>query len=294
MIPEDILDALRASWPAHRDFRGDILTTLALLVTVLFVRMLVARLIRSVESLPESHKLRWSVQLRWFSYLAILGGLLIIWATEIRTMAVTVMALAVAIVIATKELLLCVLGTILRASAAAFAVGDRIEINGIRGDVIDHGLLATTVLEIGPGLQRTGHAVTIPNSQLLHTAVVNETFTDAYVLHVIAIPLRIDAEWRLVEEAALRVAREVCAEFLAEARKYMYASARLHGLTMPFVEPRVVVQLPVPGQVNLLLRVPTPAREKGRTEQRILRALLEQHTEAFIAKGRSSQAPQSG
>ncbi|MCB9666842.1 MAG: mechanosensitive ion channel family protein [Myxococcales bacterium] len=284
MNPKDVLRALDRAWPAGGDFKGDIAATFALVIVVFLFRLLVARLVRRLESLPEGRKLRWSVQLRWVSYLAIIVGLFVIWATELRTMAVTVMALAVAIVIATKELLLCVLGTILRTSAAAFSVGDRIEINGIRGDVIDHGLLATTVLEIGPGLQRTGRAVTIPNSQLLHTAVVNETFTDAYVLHVITIPLRIDADWPLIEQATLAVARQVCAEFLSEARKYMYASARIHGLTMPFVEPRVVVQVPVPGQVHLLLRVPTPAREKGRTEQRILRAVLEQHGSAFFVK----------
>ncbi len=284
MNPQDLFGALEVVWPENRDMRGDILATLALVVMVLLIRMLIGRILLRVDSLPEGDKLRWSVQLRWSSYLAIIIGLLIIWSAELRHMAVTVMALAVAIVIATKELLVCVLGTILRVSAAAFSVGDRVEIDGVRGDVIDHGLLATTVLEIGPGLQRTGRAVTIPNSKLLNTPVVNETFTDAYVLHVITIPLRIDSDWRLVEQSALNVARQVCEEFLSEARKYMYTSARVHGLTMPFVEPRVVVQLPVPGQIHLLLRVPTPAREKGRTEQRILRALLEQHKDAFATK----------
>ncbi|QQR88543.1 MAG: mechanosensitive ion channel family protein [Myxococcales bacterium] len=260
---------------------SDAVATLVFMATVMLLRALFSRLVRGAQSVSEQPKLRWTVQLRWLSYLLIGGGVLVIWSTELRTMAVGVMAFAVAIVIATKELVLCVLGAILRASSKAFTVGDRIEIDGIRGDVIDHGLLATTVLEIGPGLQRTGRAVTIPNSQLLSKSVVNETFTDAYVLHVIRIPLNFSADWRGIERAVLNVAQEVCKDFLPEARNYMEKSAKLHGLASPVVEPRVAVEIENPDELLLLLRVPTPARKKGRTEQRILKKLLQDHIGLF-------------
>jgi hypothetical protein len=40
------------------------------------------------------------------------------------------------------------------------------------------------------------------------------------------------------------------------------------------VEPRVSIQLPEPGRVTLLARIPCPARKKGRMEQTILRRFL--------------------
>jgi hypothetical protein len=47
-----------------------------------------------------------------------------------------------------------------------------------------------------------------------------------------------------------------------------------HGLDSPTVAPRVTLQIPEPGKINLLLRIPTPARRIGRLEQAILRRFL--------------------
>ena len=69
-----------------------------------------------------------------------------------------------AIVLATKEIIMCLSGAIYRASSGTFKVGDRVEIGAFRGDVIDQTLLATTILEIGPGQaihQHSGRTVTL-------------------------------------------------------------------------------------------------------------------------------------
>jgi small-conductance mechanosensitive channel len=69
----------------------------------------------------------------------------------------------------------------LRTASQSFSVGDKIQIKGIRGYVIDHNLVTTSMLEIGPGKSgqmQTGNLVSIPNSMFLDGAVVNETFME--------------------------------------------------------------------------------------------------------------------
>ncbi|RLB54927.1 MAG: hypothetical protein DRI90_19840, partial [Deltaproteobacteria bacterium] len=163
---------------------------------------------------------------------------------------------------------------VLRASAGSFSVGDRVEIGAPRGAVIDHGLFATTILEIGPGHQWTGRAVTVPNSIMLTTAVINETYSDNYVLHVITVPVPWDAEWSEAQAALLEVAHEVCSDYLDEAREQLQSQAKDQGLDPPNVAPRVTVEIPEAAKLNLLLRVPTEPRKKGVIEQRVLRRFL--------------------
>ena len=94
-------------------------------------------------------------------------GTAALWFDELKTFALSLAAVAAAIVLATKEIILCVSGTFVRTSSNAFEIGDRIECNGVRGDVIDITLLTTKILEIGPGHlahQQTGRAIVIPNS----------------------------------------------------------------------------------------------------------------------------------
>jgi hypothetical protein len=63
----------------------------------------------------------------------------------------------------------------------------------------------------------------------------------------------------------------------------MKALERQHSLDAPGVEPRVQIQLPEPERVNLVLRLPIPARRRGRLEQELIRrylVILEQLTAA--------------
>lgn len=251
------------------------LATIALLLLVLLLRGAALRAVRRAGWASDQIKLRWTGQVRWASLLLLLLGLTVVWAEELRTLALSVVAIAAAIVIATKELILCLSGAVLRATTRAFSAGDRIEIQGMRGDVIDLGLLTITILETGPAHRRTGRAVVIPNSVLLAAPVVNETFTDDFVLHMITVPLAPQQAWQQAEQRLLSIAKEVCAPYLTDARRHMDNLSRRHDLPELGVEPTVILQLPETGQVQLLLRVPTRARNKGHTEQQILRRFLQ-------------------
>ena len=147
-----------------------------------------------------------------------------------------------------------------------------------RGDVVDQTLLATTILEVGPGQnihQHTGRAIILPNSLFLTTPVINETFLDEFVLHAFMVPLPADADWPLAESDLLQAAREECAGFLDEARSHIEDMVRREGLEPLSVEPRVTLRVEDAGKIVMLARVPVPARRKGRIEQAILRRFLQ-------------------
>jgi small-conductance mechanosensitive channel len=271
------------------------LTATTILVgLVLFGRFFLLRSVRTRLALNKDTRLHWTVMIRNLSILITMLGIGVIWAHEIRVMALSFAAIAVAMVIATKELIVCVLGGILRGGTQPFSVGDRIEVQHHRGDVIDQSLLTTTILEIGPGNtshQYTGRAITIPNSLLLNNPVINETFTDEYVLHVFTFPMSIYEDFQLAERLLLDAAQEECKSFLEQARHYMRKMAKDKDLDPPNVEPRISLGFPEPGQIHLLVRIPAPARRKGRIEQAILRKFMK-HYAACLAEYRNNSGYQ--
>ncbi len=265
-------------WLASSYLATAILSTLLLIVGAFFVRYLIARQIRGIaEAAPEMRR-RWLIQLRQGTLLLILFGLLVIWGQELRIFAVSLFAIAAAIVIATKELIMCISGALLIASGKPFQVGDRIEIGGYRGDVFDHGWLTTTLLEIGPGNnlhQHTGRTLMLPNALFLTQVVRNETSTNEYVLHMMIIPMKQSDDWRSARERLLKIASEECAPFLADAQRQMERIGERESIKSLSVEPRISLQIPEPDRVNLVLRFPSPAVRRGRIEQRILDRWLE-------------------
>lgn len=253
---------------------GNLILSVAVIALVLLGRAVSMRLLRASSWQSEELALRWRVRIRNVTILLVILSLGIVWATEIRTLALSAVAIAAAIVIATKELIMCFGGGVLRASTESFKVGDRIEVKGHRGDVVHYGFMTTTILEIGPNHQRTGRAVVLPNSILLSEVLVNESFTDQYVLHMFSVPLERKSNWVDDEAKLLEAANEVCEPFIAKAKDYIDQHSRSSGLPTFSTLPRVTIQLPEAGKLNLLVRVPAPTVEKGRVEQEILRRYL--------------------
>lgn len=267
--------------------------TVLFFLVVIAVRLILDRSVERREGLSVETRRRWRVNLRNVMVFVFVAGLLFIWAKELRTFAVSMVAIAVAIVLATRELILCVSGAVLRGGTNAYSVGDRIEIEGLRGDVIDQNLMTTTLLEIGPGKeshQYTGRAVVFPNSLLLNSPLVNETFMGDYVVHVMTVPLDAKEDWRRAEQRLLNAAQEECGPFLEEAQRHMTKLQEKEWIDTPSVLPRVSLEVPEPGRINLLLRIPTPGRRKGRLEQAILRRFL---TQCDPMPGEAERDPQA-
>lgn len=256
-----------------RDIVASLLVGLLILLIQAFLRRQIAR-----TGLPPESKRRWLVQVRNGALILFFFGLTVIWAAELRSVALSLVAFAAAVVLATKELIMCLSGTILRGSAQSFKLGDRIEVNGLRGDVIDMGLMTTTLLDVGPGStihQHTGRAVVLPNSIWLSSPVTNVSFTELYVLHVLTIPVELGVELPAIEEALLSAANDICEPFLEEAKAHLDKLGARRGLETPTAEPRIWMRVTAPKQLELLLRFPAPTRKVGRVEQAILRRFLE-------------------
>lgn len=250
-----------------------------LLFGLLFIcRVLIVRRLKKDERLSPLQRKQYIINVKNAALFIFLALLVVIWLEQVRTIAASLMVIAAAIVLATKELILNVSGFFFRSSADIVSIGDRIEINGIRGDVIDQSLLGTTLLEIGPGVksnQHTGLTVFIPNSMFLANSVRNETrLWGDFVFHLITMPIKVESNWKHAEAALLQAANEACAAYLAEAKRNMEKLAAKHSLDYPNVEPRVHIQIVEPEKANLVLRVPVPSRKRGRLEQEISRRYL--------------------
>jgi small-conductance mechanosensitive channel len=254
-----------------------LISTALLLIGMLILRILSFRLIRrSIKSI-ESQR-RWKVQIRNGLVLLFLLGFILIWGEELRTLALSVVAIAVAFVVATKELILCFTGSIFKTGARSFSIGDRIQIKDFRGDVIDQNLLATTILEIGPGKhthQHTGRICVIPNSLFISEPIINENYTHEFVHHVFSIPLKRDENWKLIMTQLMESAMRHCQDFIFEAQKYMTEVNDQKGLDLPSVEPKISLHFPNANEVQLILRIPCPPNRRNQIEQSILRDIFE-------------------
>ena len=170
-----------------------------------------------------------------------------------------------------------------------FSVGDRIEMGGVRGDVIDVTPLRTKVMEIGSatderawvkGHQYTGRIVTISNKATFTGPVFNYSAGFEYLWDEVAVGIGYDADIETAERILLEEAQRVSGTKDAEAA--ITAMARRYPVPRADVEPRVFVRT-TDSWVELSARFVVPIRTARLHKDQFTRRVLSRLAEAGIA-----------
>ena len=173
-------------WHQFISFANDykLLTSLVLLIVLLFLKKGVLRLIRRISSHRGEDRRNQINILEQLGNAFIIIVLMMVWSSEIQTLAISIAAFMVAIVLATREFIQCFMGFIYYLGARPFRVGDWIQMNNIIGEVVEMDWAKTTLLEVDPeSFNYTGKHVYVPNSQLVTQTVRNLNFMRRYRLH---------------------------------------------------------------------------------------------------------------
>jgi hypothetical protein len=220
-----------------------------------------------------SYRRRWTIGLRNLRVILLLVGLILIWGTELRTAAISALAIIVALVIGTKELIMCILGSILKISGNSFGLGDRIRVGDNEGDVIDQNLLTTKIQQIIDG-QYSGKVITLPNSVFLTQGIINSSLANGQVAFgILTIQLSPQDDWARHEKALLNAANSACSPHLTTLSD-MLEGLKKHGIEMPGLHPHLIFKPIDKDKLDLILRYPTPAELRLKVEQTILRTYL--------------------
>jgi small-conductance mechanosensitive channel len=253
------------------------------------VRRLATRWIRAGADILDEEQRKRLFYLRSALNLLLAVSLFVIWLGQLQNLVLSLTAVTVAIVIATKELLMCLSGFLVRTGSRAFSVGDWIEVNGIRGEVTDHNLLSTSLLEVHDpdhGHRYTGRSLIIPNSVFLTNPVRNENFARNYSILDFSITLPKPAlpgpatEW--LQERTV----QACKPFEDVSRRYNATIDRKLGVDVPGPEPRITVKTSDLSLLCFEVLLFCPTREAWALEQEVTLAFLEKVAEgAFDVPG---------
>ena len=251
------------------------LETLALIAVLWLLQRL---LITIIHRRLESPRLRY----RWrktINYTAVgIGTLLIarIWLTGLTSLATFLGLLSAGLAIALGDLVTGLAGWVFILTRRPFEVGDRIEIAGHRGDVIDQRPFAFSLVEIGNWVdadQSTGRIIHIPNGKVLKESLSNYTQGFDYVWHEIPVMVTFESDWEkskaLLEEIVNREA-EVLSD--SAARRVRMAAQRYY-IVFSKLTPIVYTSVADSGVV-LTLRFLCQARRRRGTSQAIWESIL--------------------
>ncbi|ASM98514.1 mechanosensitive ion channel family protein [Vibrio vulnificus] len=236
-------------------------TALIIIFVVLVRQVILARIRGEVAFITEKQR-SWMSRTKNGAFAITSLILFVLWQSEINQFALSVTAIAVAIVVASKEIILCFTGSIQRASSRSFRVGDWIEVGKISGQVIDHNMMATVIQEIDLNhgqYHYTGKTVTLPNSMFFTYPVKNLNFMKRYVYHnfLIVVPDFVNL-YPLLPDLENKI-EEHCHYFSDVAKRYNAMIEKHAGVDLPGAEPHIHITSSAAGEqvVNFMIFCPT-------------------------------------
>lgn len=201
----------------------------------------------------------------------IIGG---IWGSKLAGGALSLAAVAGALLIVSKEFLSNLIGAGMFAISRPFRVGDVVEVDGFAGRVIDTDMLSTTLVEIGPCRGVTGGTVSLPNSLFLVRVIRNLSATGQFSIETVSVGAGCIKEVIPTKEALLQSAREICMDWIEDADLHLKRLESRKLMDLPSAEPTVMVDLQDPRQPKLVLYYPCRPHERAQVEQAILDRFL--------------------
>ncbi len=260
--------------PVREEVVESVLMVMALLV---FRGVLLKLYLRRHPHYSIEEKRRSLVLSRNLTLILTIFGLAVIWATQIQTLALSMFAVAAAIVVATKELIMCLSGSILRSVTKQYSVGDYIEVNGLRGRVVDINLLNTLMMQIGPNPligQLSGKTLSFPNSLLLSHTVRRDNILGDYVIHTVEIPVPIHLDSDEIIGRLKDVLEPLCEPYVPAIKQHLENVQTQKLFITPAAQPRVS-RVPHDDKVyNIIVRFASPVAKRLEIQQAVLDEFL--------------------
>ena len=219
---------------------GKLIAAIAGLAVVYTLARLLQRSInRYVDDTDNRYRARKIVT--FLGYVAAFFVLANVFSDRLTGLTVTFGVAGAGIAFALQEVIASVAGWVALSFGAFYRTGDRIQLGGIRGDVIDIGVLRTTVMEVGEWVKGdlySGRIVRIANSFVFKDPVFNYSADFPFLWDEIVFPVKYGSDWVLARQVFEQLSVEVVGDYASQSKeawksvvgKYLIEDAQVEPL----------------------------------------------------------------
>jgi len=177
-------------------------------------------------------------------YIVILLFLALLFEDRLGRLGFALGLIGAGVAVALQDVLASLAGAFAIGFSKLYMAGDRVQIGDTRGDVIDIGLLRTTLMETGNWVSKdmyNGRIARIPNSAVLKGPVFNYSQGFQFIWDEIKVVFTTNSDYQFAKDILTRAAKEVIGEYLAEAQISWKAVSDYYETANPSLEPAITL-----------------------------------------------------
>ncbi|NJN22018.1 MAG: mechanosensitive ion channel family protein [Leptolyngbya sp. RL_3_1] len=221
-------------------------TTIQLLVVVVGVLLIaiVVRIFRQILTRKiKDSDMRYKVRklISFASYILMVLFVTLVFNDRLGRLSVTFGVIGAGVAFALQEVIASLAGWVAISLGQFYKPGDRVQLGGIKGDVIDISILRTTLMECGEWVEAdlyNGRIVRIANSFVFKEPVFNYSADFPFLWDEIVLPIKYGSDYHLARKILNKAANDVMGEYVPQAQskweqmvdKYLIEDAQIEPM----------------------------------------------------------------
>ncbi len=229
---------------------------------------------KKIKNLKFRHRFRKTIF--YISVVFLIVAFLEIWTTSLPSLTTILSFVGAGLTLSLHEAVLCFAGWMLINMRKPFEVGERIEVDSIKGDVIDIGVFQTFLIEVGNWVeadQSTGRIISLPNSAVFRHPVINYNKEFPFIWHEIPLLVTFESDWEKARDIILASAQKNVEDFQVRMKTLIEKMSRHYMVHYRTFTPVVYTKIEQSG-VLLTLRYLTEAKQRRSSEDSITQSVL--------------------
>jgi small-conductance mechanosensitive channel len=271
----DDIVARVSTWLSDPTLERIVTAVVSVAVIVLLVRLLQRGLASRIRDSDARYRARKAVGLA--GYLAAFLAVVVIFSARLGGMTVALGVAGAGIAFALQEVIGSFAGWVALSFSSFYRAGDRVQLGGIKGDVIDIGVLRTTLMELGQwvdGDLYNGRIVRVANSFVFKEPVFNYSGDFPFLWDEIRILVRYGSDRRLARSMIETAATEVVGEYVPTVQSAWKVMVRRYMIEDASVEPKVTL-IATDNWLEYTLRYVVDYRRRRMTKDALFNRILE-------------------
>jgi small-conductance mechanosensitive channel len=212
------------------------------------------------------------------SYVMITSVVLFVYSDKLGNIGIALGLAGAGIAFALQEVITSIAGWISIVTTNSIRIGQRVKIGEITGDVIDIGVLKTTIMEVGGWVEGdlyNGRITELSNSFIFKEPLQNYSADYPFLWDEIAIPIRTESDFKLARNIFNDVADEICGEYSEKSEKVWADMKGKYRVEDADVKPLVTLAFDE-NWITFTIRYVVDYKKRRSTKDRLFTRLLEE------------------
>lgn len=256
-----------------------LLWILSIVLTIGFIRRLLKR---RIDDITIRYKAQKGVEV--IGYILIIFFILMaVTVDSLKDYTIIIGLFTAGITFTLQELILSIAGSFYIFFVRVYKPGDRIEINNIKGDVIDIDSIYTTIMEMGEWVNSdnySGRIVKISNAFVFKGPIKNYSMDFPFVWDELNIFITFDSDTDLAKTIVLNSANELLSSYTEKSHAKWNEMVEHYYIENATLEPTIALGL-TDNWIQLNLRYITDYKKRRHTKHELF-----EHIEKVISKSK--------